>query len=128
MTKKKIIEMKEQKIADLNNEIDNIEKLEINRLYYFEFQPYSWQPKFQLYGVIETFNKESIRVRVIACNHNSFSDALDRWNRRRDITQIGYHCNPTPVSAHDLPLLVGMNWKSAYLEQIMKGETKVRMD
>jgi hypothetical protein len=132
MNKDGILELKLDCIDKLQEEIDNIRQLEAKRLYKIKELDWSMQGQkdtlFETWGYIECFNKESCRVCVVASNNDRYSDKSGR--HRHNINMFDYYKlanNVTRAKRIDLPLLLGLPFRSTELELLFKGK-KILMD
>ena len=132
MSREKMIEQKLKAIEDLRKEINLLSKLEHKRLYKI-------RDIFETWGYIVSFNKLTVRFRIIASNNPRYTQS-NRWSGwRSDIKNVAnfYYGNLyrlysgpvlTPAKKDDLPLLVGLEYKFPELELILKGKIKVKLD
>jgi hypothetical protein len=121
MTKQSIIQYKLDCIADHKKELKILASLEIGRIYSFK------EELVTTTGIIETFNTESIRVRVLSATFgNYYSDIKNHRGDRRNITSLGYRRKLNPVKLKDLPLLIGDAYVSSELHKILAGTQKVK--
>jgi len=141
MNREKMIEQKLKAIDDLRKEINLLSKLELKRLYKIKDPASNFLDEhivFETWGYIVSFNKLTIRFRIIASN-NSLYTGSHRWTGRNDIKNVANfyyaklyrsYSGPvlTPAKKDDLPLLVGLEYKFPELELILKGKIKVKLD
>jgi len=139
MNKEKVREYKLREIDRLRDEINTIATLEQDRVYKWERR--SWgtgepDPIIEYgYGILETFNQESMCFRVLASNveNNRYEDPpavmpskapSQRKNYRFNITKVPYHRTLIPVKKSEIPVMVTSKWVSKELMEIMKGTSR----
>ena len=135
MNKEKVREYKLREIDRLRDEINTIATLEQDRVYKWERR--SWgtgepDPIIEYgYGILETFNQESMCFRVLASNveNNRYEDPWSsNWrvekNYRFNITKVPYHRTLIPVKKSEIPVMVTSKWVSKELMEIMKGTSR----
>jgi hypothetical protein len=153
VNKNQIIQDLTNKMMMLRGQLNAVQALEPRKLYKFNetFRDYSsgtrTEGSTETYGYVETFSRESVRFVVIASNNPKYSTEKDRDGTRKNIVALPYittsepswkiHCKEsitttplsddlTPVAERDLPLLMGMKFKSTEYEMILKGKRKLK--
>jgi hypothetical protein len=135
MNKEALINEKLEMIRRLEKEISSIEKIELNRLYRINENYREAGPKdseiliSETVGYFECFNRESVRFCVAASDNPIYCDK--RWKHRGNITSFGYaglDDRLTRVKKDDLPLLIGLKFKSVEFEKILKKRKRVKVD
>lgn len=126
-SKSKVIEDKETLIAKLQKAIDGIKCLELNRLYKWNW---SGGDGKIFYGILETFNKESCRLRVIATDEKMFAPSTYTGRHRTNAYSMGYEFvnSLDRVQRQELPLILGLPYKHSELDPIMSGKSRVKLD
>lgn len=132
--KEKILAEKKKAIEVLQNELDQINRIEIGRLY--KIKDNDWDHSllkiraFESWGYPETFNKESIRFCIVASNNPHYDRG--RWrDRRKNINALNYENlvdKLTRATKTDLPLLLGLDYRFPELEPLFKGKSRIKLD
>lgn len=146
---------KQSALVDLTNRlkivqgmIECVNKIELGRTYKFKDTYYEGrvQLKTDTYGYFETFSRESARFVVIASDNPQYS-VDSRRGHRGNIKALNYVTlsevhwksqaiegvevspfsnNLTPVKENEIPLLIGMKFKSVEFEKILSGRKKLK--
>lgn len=125
MKKSTIIEQKEREIKALRKEIKNMENLETGRVYSFDYKRFGGEPYYTSLGIIETFNLESLRVRILSSDFEGFQDN-DGGRYRKNIASIFYDTDMTPVTRTELPLHIGRKYVSSELHLLISGKKRMK--
>ena len=124
MNKEAILAEKRAQISIIHSEMNSINKIELGRLY--RIMEYSKES----YGFFECFNRDSARFNVIASDCENYRDTT--YGRMRgNINSYGYTGlfeRLTRIKRDDLPLLVGLRYRSVDFEKILKGKKRIKID
>lgn len=132
MNKEIILKEKQMMIKNLQKDIECIKKIELKRLYKIPELRIDNENVTQVdtYGYFECFNRESIRFCVVASDIPNYGK-----NRRRGFRAninsfhyVGLYKRLTQVYKDELPLLVGLQYKSVELEKIFKGKKRIKIN
>lgn len=128
MKKEKVIEIHQQKILKSQQYLDFMEQVPMNKTISITAYPIvypTWQTKkTDCIVKVIGFNKESVRVRVIAVEHMFFPvTSLKSENKTDCYIKIKEIQNFTwkEVPKKHLPLYIGYEYKSCLFEAILKG-------
>jgi hypothetical protein len=146
MNKETVLKDLSTKLQIIQAQIASVNKIELNKVYRYE--DYNTEAGLELvdtYGYFECFNRESARFVVIASDNSRYSDK--KFRDRRGYTKplnfvssdntwkggavievkiTSLASKLSPVKEIDLPLLVGMKYKSPEYEKILKGRKKLK--
>jgi hypothetical protein len=150
MNKETILKDLSSKLEVIKGMIASVNKIELNKVYKYKEVVYSTKPMIlaetvDTYGYFECFNRESARFVVIASDNEDYNDK--KWRDHRGYTKAlnfvssddtwkggaviavkitSLAIRLSPVKEIDLPLLVGMKYKSPEYEKILKGRKRLK--
>jgi hypothetical protein len=149
MNKETVLIDTELKLTILEVQIECIKKIELNTLYKVKDEIYGLNP-FDTYGYFECFNRDSARFVIIASNNPEYHDydkSSQGYSFRKFIEAMPFiilsnvvmkgtctvdaKITPlsdrlSPVAEDELPLMVGMKYKSPDFEKVLKGKKKLK--
>jgi hypothetical protein len=125
------IKNKREQIKSIQEDIAYLENLEIGRVYKF-MDGYGSLFNCHVWAVLETCNKKSMRVRVLATDWKKFEDIEEpknRWGTRTNILSLFYGgMKLTRAKKNDMALLMCLPFRSLELDEILKGRSRVKLD
>ena len=124
MSKLSVIRTLTNMRTELDESLSCIREMEVNRVYMFRMAG-----KYETYGVLEAFNKQSMRFRILASNEKDVfrNDNLTTHKRgdlRHNVASMGYMTIYTRVKKEDIITLLGMEFTSDELARIFNGTSK----
>jgi hypothetical protein len=150
MNKDTILKDLALKIQIVRAQVASVKKIELNTVYKYLEHTYDQSTSsielFETYGYFESYNRESARFVVIATDSPKYSDAKGRGERGYtialeyvDLSETKWKTSSmieakitslasklSPMKETDLPLLVGMKYKSPEYEKILKGRKRLK--
>lgn len=150
MNKETILKDLATRLQVVQGMIASLNKIELNTLYKYteiHFDRHtSSEKEFDSYGYFETFNRESARFVILASNSPEYNDR--RWRDHRgyinalqyvylsettwkgqaltDVKVAPLADKLTRVPETELPLLIGMKYRSPEYEKVIKGKRKLK--
>jgi hypothetical protein len=145
MNRENVLQNLEVRLQTLQSMIASVNKIELNTLYKFT-EVYDLKD-YESYGYFECYNRESARFVIIASSNPLYRDS--KWRGRGYIRALQYvnlsetlwnngamikaKVIPladylTRVAETDLPLLIGMKYRSPEYEKVLRGKKKLKYD
>lgn len=130
MLKENLLLIKEAEWERIKSEIRIIKFIELKKVYKLEGRAQ------ECYGYFECFNKESACFVVIASDSigmyekHSYQMGQKTYSHRGNLISVDYSTayKFTPVKRGDLPLLIGLKFKSIAFENLLKGKSHLKME